>query len=62
MTRTAVDLGELVKGVAENLRVLAEERHQTFSVDVAGHDHHGMRWCHPPIGLALECCVISNAS
>jgi len=36
MTRTAVDLGELVKGVAENFRVLAEERHQTFSVDVAG--------------------------
>jgi heavy metal sensor kinase len=34
MTRAAVDLGELVKGVAETLRVLADERDQSLSVDV----------------------------
>ena len=35
MTRTVVDLSELVVGVSDGLRVLAEEKDQAWSVDVA---------------------------
>jgi heavy metal sensor kinase len=35
LTRTAVDLGELVLGVSDSLRVLAEEKDHAWTVDVA---------------------------
>ena len=37
LARATVDLGELVADVSENLRILAEEKHQRFTVDAAAH-------------------------
>jgi heavy metal sensor kinase len=36
LTRTVVDLGDLVAGVSDSLRILAEEKNQALTVEVAG--------------------------
>ena len=58
LKRQAVDLGELAAAVADQLRVLAEEKHQTLAVEV---DRAVQAWCDAELVRLALVNLVHNA-